>query len=73
MALAAAVETWCTKRAQINKKQLEIEDLLQDMADDIAPHQASIISIQDSYNSQIATKNSEIQTLEDEIRAIALS
>jgi len=73
MALSSVVETWATKKAQIDKKRLEIEDLQQAMADEIAPLQQSIVDAQTNYNNQIATKNSEITQLEADIKALAIS
>lgn len=72
MALNPTVETWATKQAQIKKKQLEIEDLQQQMSADIVPHQTSITDIQADYNGQIAAKQSEISQLEADIRALAI-
>lgn len=73
MALSAIVETYVNKSALIKKKELEIEQLLQDMASDISPHQTSIVDIQTDYNNQIATKRSEIDQLNEDIRNLAIS
>ena len=72
MSLPIAVEDFTIKNAQIYQKKLQVEQLQQDMSNALVPLQEQIADVQADYGNQIATKNTEIKTLENEIKELAL-
>jgi hypothetical protein len=73
MALSSIYETWVRKQAQINKKQLEKEDLVSQLNLTLAPLQAQIESERNTYQNQIAVLNADIQQLETDIKELVIS
>jgi len=73
MALNTVYETWVKKQAQINKKQLEMAELVTQLNAAITPLQSQIETARASYQDQVGVLNSDIAQLEADIKGLALS
>jgi len=73
MALTATYETWVKKTASLEKKKLEINDLISQKNADVAGLQIQINNAISNYDSQINTKRDEIAALESDIKKLSIT
>lgn len=73
MALTVTYETFVKKQASIEKKKLEIDDLISQKNTDVGALQAQINTTIANYDTQITAKRSEIAVLESDIKKLAIT
>ena len=73
MALTVAYETWAKKQAGIEKRKLEINDLISQKNTEVAGLQSQINTAITNYDTQITAKRNEIAVLEADIKKLSIT